>query len=420
MQIQIEKPRLAIPAALLVDDATPIINPLYYFRLQVDRERYEHHERCIPLDFMEQFVEVCQTRGIRGKFTILPYPAGLGDILQGWEGCDRRELEGWLELARTGLTPLFDITPEILTHTLALDLQTRTLIPESEHDWMAKRTRAELVEYMSAALTLLKKAGFHPNGITQPCYFNGSREDYTEAVREAVREAGGPPATFYFIDGYLEGVPAPPPPVMLLDRQRGEAVLSIWDYAHEFFWRTQRPDSHQADRVADQFITADGQSGRLVDLAQSGSWLVFCCHWQSLYSDGSRQGLAALDRVAERLSKIYGPRLLWLTISEIARYRAASEGCQITPLPGADGLAFSLDSALDCPDFTFTLQSPELAGARVGQVSWQVAGETPQDLAQVDGGEGLLSPGVWWQREDRLSICCRLQRGAQILHVHRG
>ena len=447
MHIQIERPRLGIPACLLVDDSTPSINPLYYFRLQVDGERYERHERTIPLDFMEQFVGVCQTRGIRGKFTILPYPAGLGTILTGLEGYDREEMKRWLDLARTGLAPRFDITPEILTHTRALDLRTGTLLPESEHDWMAGHTCEELAEYMGAALKILKEAGFAPGGITQPCYFKGSRPAFVRAVMESIRAVGGPAVTFYFLDDYLGKTPVPPLPVDLLDRQRGEAVLSMVMLAEEYFWPTQRlerqeagwaadqvadlfssalsdlrPESQGAEWVADRFIAADGRSGRLVELAESNGWLVMCCHWQSLYSDGSRQGLAALDKVAERLSRTYGPHLLWMTAGEMARYRAASEGCRIDPLPGTDNWAFNLDAAFDCPDFTFTLQSPDLAEVRMDQVSFQFTGEAPQSLAHAggdDGGDGLLSPGEWRQGkgQDQLSLCVHLQRGAQVLRL---
>jgi hypothetical protein len=442
MQIHIERPRLGVPACLLVDDPAPCINPLYYYRLQVDGERYERHERTIPLDFMEQFVDTCQARGIRGKFTILPYPAGLGSILKGLEGYDRGEMERWLGLARTGLTAQFDITPEILTHTLALDLKTGTMLPQSEHEWMVGRTRDELVEYMSAALKILKEAGFSPSGITQPVNFKGSRPDFVQAVLESIQNVGGPAVTFYFLDDYLGKVPVPPLPIDLLDRQRGKAVLSMVMNADEYFWPTQRlerpktgwsadqvanlfpsalpgmdPESQNAGWVADHFIAADGRSGRLVELADSGGWLVLCCHWQSLYSDGSRQGLAGLDKVAERLSQTLGPRLIWMKPSEIACYRAASEGCQIDPLPDAGSWTFTLDAAFDCPDFTFTLQSPDLAGGRVNQVTWQVAGEEPRPLAQANDMDGLLSPGAWRQEGDRLSLCVRLQRGVQVVRL---
>ena len=153
LNIRIEKPGLGLPISLVVDDGAPCINPLYYFYLQVPMDRHETHEPCIPLDLIEQFADVVQRHAMRGKFTVLPYPAGLGTILAGWDGCDRQEMARWLDVARSAIAPQFDITPEILTHTLALDLRSRTLIPgAAEHIWMADRTQAELTEYMSAAI----------------------------------------------------------------------------------------------------------------------------------------------------------------------------------------------------------------------------------------------------------------------------
>ncbi len=413
MQIQIEKPRLSVPASLIVDDPAPCVNPFYYYRLQVDREGAERHEPRIPLDFLAQFADVCQLRGMRGKFSVLPYPAGLGSILEGWEGCDRAELAAWIELARTRIAPHFDITPEILTHTRALDLGTRALLPQSEHDWMASRTPDELREYMGAALAILKEAGFQPSGITQPVAFDGSRADYARATLESIRAIGGPPVTFYFIDGYFEGPPVPDQEVVLLDRDRGEAVISVIAYCNDYFWPTQHITNKRADQVVDGLISADGRTGRLAELAADGAWLTLVCHWQTLYSDGSRAGLQALDEAAARLARTHGPRLLWLTLGEIARYRAASEGCQMDVWREGDGWTIALDSAFDCPDFTIGL-------GELGRATWHVElsagqGAVPQTLAQNQAEGALLPTGAWRAVGDRVAVCFDLRRGRQTL-----
>jgi hypothetical protein len=415
LQIQIEKPRLGVPASLLVDDPAPCINPFYYFRLQVEREGHERHEPRIPLDFLEQFAGVCRARGMRGKFSVLPYPAGLGSILEGWEGCDRAELEAWLDLARAEIAPRFDITPEIMTHTLALDLRTRTLLPQSEHDWMAERTQDELQAYFGAALAILKQAGFAPTGITQPCYFNGARADYARAVLAAIRAIGGPSVTFYFIDGYFEPPPIPPPEVVLLDRERGEAVVDIVAYCNDYFWSTQRITRQRAEQVVDAVITADGRAGRLAELAAAGAWLLFVCHWQTIYSDGSREGLKALDEIAARLARVHGPRLLWLTTSEVARYRAASEGCRMAVQTSGDGWAIGLDSAFDCPDFTISLPAP--AAQRIDHVVHQVEDAPTQPLSHDPDAGGLLPSRAWRRHSDRVSLCFDLRRGRQVIYL---
>jgi hypothetical protein len=409
LQITVEKPRLSVPASLIVDDPAPCINPFYYYRLQVDREGAERHEPRIPLDFLEQFADVCQAHGMRGKFSVLPYPAGLGSILDGWEGCDRAELAAWLELARTRIAPHFDITPEILTHTLALDLTTGALLPQPEHDWMAGRTLDQLREYMGAALAILKEAGFQPSGITQPVAFAGSRAEYAAATLDAIRAIGGPPVTFYFIDGYFDGPPVPDHEVVLLDRERGAAVVGILAYCNDYFWPTQHITNQRAEQVVDGLISADGRTGRLAELAGARAWLTLVCHWQTLYSDGSRAGLQALDQAAARLERAHGSRLLWLTLSEIARYRAASEACKIGVRAVGSEWLIELDSAFDCPDFTISIplnvpiERVELAGS--------------QALMRDYSTSGLLASNAWRMDAERLSVCFDLRRGRQSLSL---
>jgi hypothetical protein len=417
LQIRIEKPRLGIPASLIVDDPAPCINPFFYFRLQVDREGWERHEQHIPLDFLEQFARVCRSHGIRGKFSVLPYPAGLGSVVEGWEGCDRAELAAWLDLARTAIAPHFDITPEILTHTLALDLKTRALLPQPEHDWMAERTPAELAEYMGAGLAILKQAGFAPTGVTQPCYFNGSRDDYARAVLASIRAIGGPPVTFYFIDAYFDPPPVPAPPVVLLDRERGEAVVSIIADCNDYFWPTQRVTRKSAAEVIDGLITADGRGGRLGELAAAGEWLLFVCHWQTLYSDGSRAGLQALDEATARLERAYGDRLLWMTLGEIARYRAASEACRIELRPGDAGWLLELESAVDCPNFTLGITDTAFGNAQIKQVVWRVADLDGAILRHGQAPDGLLAANTWRQLGERISLCFDLRRGRQTISL---
>jgi hypothetical protein len=413
--IQIEKPRLSVPASLIVDDPAPCINPFYYYRLQVDHEGAERHEPRIPLDFLEQFADLCGAHGLRGKFSVLPYPAGLGSILDGWPGCDRAELAGWLAIARARIAPHFDITPEILTHTLALDLTTRTLLPQSEQDWMADRSPDELTGYMGAALAILKAAGFQPSGVTQPVDFAGSRADYARATLQAMRASGGPALTFFFIDGYFDGPPVPDHEVVLLDRERGEAVVSILAYCNDYFWPTQHVTDRRAEQVVDGLISADGRASRLAELAAAGCWLTLVCHWQTLYSDGSREGLRALDLAAARLQRAYGPRLLWLTLGEITRYRAASVACAIDMRQDREGCTIVLDSPFDCPDFTISLPAPDAANMRYAMLHDDQG--TATLLASDAGSGGLLPANAWRIQAGRLNICFDLRRARQSLLV---
>jgi hypothetical protein len=419
MQIQVEKPRLGIPVSLIIDDAVPCINALYYFHKQVSGKDYENHERLIPLAFLDEFIAVIQKHGIRGKFTVLPYPAGLGTLSEPWEGSDWDERQRWLEKVRTVVAQQFDITPEILTHTLALDLSTRQMLPEAEHLWMAKRSQAELAEYMGAAVHLLQEAGFRPNGITQPCFFNGDKAAYSRAVLAALRPAQADPegtVAFYFSDSFSKEVPPPQPPVTTMDRERGEASVSILDYTDDYFWDGQYPGALQEDEAETRLISADGKSGRIPDLVNSGSWVISTTHWQSQYANGTRRGLRGLDEVANRLERTYGDRLLWVTNSQIARYRAAEESCLFD---WNESGRLKIDSGFACPDFTITLMPDQPGWIEKISVQYPAAAQP----LSADRSTALLGSNSWRQPGSDpacIQVCLDLQRGVQELIITRG
>ena len=76
-----------------------------------------------PSRFATEVADVLQRRGIKGKFTVLPYPAGLGEAFaQGLQGLSAGPTwsAGW-QSCGVRSRPRMDITPEILTHTKAID-----------------------------------------------------------------------------------------------------------------------------------------------------------------------------------------------------------------------------------------------------------------------------------------------------------
>jgi len=266
---------------------------------------------------------------------------------------------------------------------------------------------------------LLRQAGFAPSGITQPVTFKGDRPSYDQAVLEAIRPrpagwGGADPdgtVAFYFIDFWEDKAPVPLHPVVLLNREKGEAVVSMLAYADDYFWDGQYPGQPGYLQMADNLITADGQAGRLVELMRSGAWATFCTHWQSQYANGSRQGLAGLEEVAKRLASTFGPRLLWMTNSQIARYRAAEEALQTAWPARPDPHTLRLDSAFACPDFTLTLA--------VAQPVDRIEVTTPQGAVQVlersAPAGGLMGRGAWQADGERITVCFDLKRGVQTL-----
>src|SRR5579884_897914 len=115
-RVTIERPAGRVPVTLLIDDPCPHINPLHAFRTQVLGEPPDGLAETIPNAFLEEFARWVERAPVRGKFSVLPYPAGLGPITTGWEGYGRDELAEWLAIVRERIMPRFDVTPEVLTH----------------------------------------------------------------------------------------------------------------------------------------------------------------------------------------------------------------------------------------------------------------------------------------------------------------
>lgn len=315
-----------LPICLIIDDPAPVINPLYYFRLQVskmERPQQESGERIlpvIPLELLEQFAEAAARFGVRGKFSVLPYPAGLGSILDGWPGGDKHELEAWLRIAREQVAPLFDITPEILTHTLTLGLDAKELLPVSEHEWSQQQDEETLAHYIAASLEILRLAGFDATGVTSPCDFGRLVEQaYAGAVLRAQREVCGRVLTWYFL--HTDTDPAGKQSHVVFRDDAGGAVVSVVSKYGDFVWEsmeTQEAGSDYVGYLADRCLTSDGNEGQLAALVAAGVPVVFHTHWQSLYSNGRFTGMRALEVVFGRVATVWEDKVEWLKCSALA------------------------------------------------------------------------------------------------------
>ena len=315
-----------LPMCLIVDDPAPIINPLYYFRLQVTKmaepkqQSGEPMPPKVPLELLQRFAQAAEKFGVKGKFSILAYPAGLGSILDGWEGADRKELEAWLRIARERIAPLFDITPEIHTHTLALNLETKKMLPLSEHEWSQQQNEETLTRYIGAALDILRRAGFDATGVTSPCDFGKKVEEaYARAVLNAERKVYGRKLTWYFLhtDTDPKGKASH---VFARDGTDG-AVVSVVSKCGDFAWQTmESPETSEeyVRSVADKYVTEDGSTGHLAALLNAGAPIVFHTHWQSLFSNGRFTGMCAVETMFERVARLWKDRAEWMKCSTFA------------------------------------------------------------------------------------------------------
>jgi hypothetical protein len=313
-----------LPISLIVDDPAPCINPLWYFRNQVRGHAAptcgdgSAMARDIPVDFLKRFAQAASESGIRGKFSVLPCPAGLGPVSGRLEGYPESDVLSWLEVVRAELVPLFDITPEILTHTMALDLDTLTLLDVSEHEWSQDKSRTTLAEYIALGLSILKDVGIDATGVTSPCDFGARVEqEYAGAVLDAQKRVCGRDTTWYFLN--FEKGPTVHHTVMI-DSDEGRCV-GVTAATDDPFWQsmdTDRADEGFVSEMADLMLAEDGLSGRLAELHAHGSPITICTHWQSLYSNGRATGLSALALVAKRVQSVFGNTIEWTLCSEQA------------------------------------------------------------------------------------------------------
>jgi hypothetical protein len=320
---------MALPITLIVDDPAPCLNIFWWHQARRSGTTTPEHRpglpvaRHIPVSFLDRFVDVIGQWGVRGKFTVLPYPAGLGPIDTGWPGCPGAQLQAWIERVQRHVMPLMDITPEILTHAQTLDLDTRTLLPESEREWSAHQSAATLTPYITLALQLLAKVGLPATGVTSPWDFGVHVEgEYQAAIRQSMQSVQGQRQNWYFLHSDTRGTRLRSQVVW---RQGDAWLVSLWAQVDDFCWATMETPATEAGyvaAVADQYLTRDGH-GRLADLFAAGTPMVMVTHWQSLFADGRHTGLAVLDEVARRVAAAWGEQVQWTSCSQLAASVAA-------------------------------------------------------------------------------------------------
>jgi hypothetical protein len=73
---------------------------------------------------------------VKGKYSIVPYPACTGWVNRFIPGWTKRELENSLKLVRDVIVPNWDIHPEMVSHTRVIDIKTGLPYPHATPDYM--------------------------------------------------------------------------------------------------------------------------------------------------------------------------------------------------------------------------------------------------------------------------------------------
>jgi hypothetical protein len=316
---------MTIPISLIIDDGAPLINVFWWHAAEAQKTDAPVQKSGEPIvkdvapDFIRDFAGVISRHGIHGKFSVLPYPAGLGRISEGWPGCDMGALKSWVRTVREDVMPLMDITPEVLTHAKAVDLKSFTLLDENERNWASHQTAATLTPYIATALRMLNEAGLEATGVTSPWDFGREVEaEYQHAILAATKEVNGRGQTWYFLHANPNGTEFLSKVVI---REGDDWLVSIVSQCPDFLWQTMETGETSAAYVrsiADLYLTEDGGKGRLAELFAAGTPMVFHTHWQSMYSNGRRTGLRALEEVGRRVGALWGSQVRWVKCSELA------------------------------------------------------------------------------------------------------
>ncbi|MBL9139703.1 MAG: hypothetical protein JNK85_27790 [Verrucomicrobiales bacterium] len=416
---EVLNPRERVPVSFIIDDSTCLVNLNKFAMPQFDaafeganatyHRNWREWSDEIPDDFVRKFGSWCGEHGVKGKYSIVPYPACVGRLDRELPGWSPRDLQSSLELVRTLMTPNWDIHPEMVTHTRVIDLRTGHPFPDrslkfmENWEWTTGRSTDEIADYLRYALTILKNVGLNCEGITTPGGF-GTRAlpQLAQASLVALRDIFGTEIPHYFRHLYDEGTESVAPRVEYasgLDGADPRCVVSIIACTGDWTggWDNSPPEG------VDRFITADGSRGRLVDVIRRGEPACLLAHWTGIWFNGEETGFRVFQEVVHRLHQRFD-HLEWMKLAEIARYWAARELTRIesTDKPNV----MRLTAPFSCPGFTVrfdrrTEEAPRLLNSA-----------SPQGLAlsEVASSRSLRS-GTWRREGNGAVLCWDLAKG---------
>lgn len=309
---------MKVPVSLIIDDPAPVLSVYYTHHATGFTKDGRPILRNVPVSFLRDFCDVIEKRGIKGKFSVVPMPGNCGDIRTGIEGVSAENLNEWLDLAKTRVAKQFSIGPEMLTHNMAVDLETGAALSMNERDWASTQNRETLTPYIAKAFSILKGVGIESCGVTSPWDFGIEVEDeYAVAISQAAYEVYGAKNAWYFLRGMRNQPNAKP---WIAYEEGDRTLVSIPATTNDHIWQTiETTDTSEefVKKVADELITEDGTSGEWVQVLETGGYPILIAHWQSLVSNGNFTGLRVLDEVARRINERYSDRVEWMDFEEI-------------------------------------------------------------------------------------------------------
>ena len=413
-------PRDRIPLSFIIDDSTCLVNMGHFCIPQFhscypNREVYQKpwwtFPREIPDAFVREFGEWCAEQGVKGKYSIVPYPSCVGWLDRELPGWSRKDLLASIDLVRELMVPNWDIHPEMITHTRVIDLKTGRPFDEISPATMENsypqedKSVDELAAYLAYALQILKNCGLPCEGITTPGGFgNRVKPKLSLAVQQAVRDVyqSEIPHFFKYVIGGDGSTEPSVEHVSGLGTGDLNLTVNIPAGTGDWYGSWEGDVTPQPDRYA----TADASSGRMVELIEKGEPALMLCHWPGMYCNGTKVGFHAFQRNVLSLNDKYGDRTLWMKLSEIARYWAAKELTEVTAIESG----VLLSAPFDCPDFTLKVASIQKRPPKVHHRRNTILFREVQKRSQ-------LFSGTWFHDGESITVCFDLSMGTSTLKL---
>ncbi|HSO86187.1 MAG TPA: twin-arginine translocation signal domain-containing protein [Draconibacterium sp.] len=408
MNVEVVNPKNRVPVSLIIDDSTTLVNMAHYGIPQfaeVFPENYKQDWRKLPREipdsFVREFGEWSAENGVKGKYSIVPYPACTGWVNRFIPGWTKRELEESLKLIRDVIVPNWDIHPEMVSHTRVIDIKTGKPYPQAtpefmeNWEWSQNKSADELAAYQAYALNILKEAGLYCEGLTTPGGYGGRNQDNLAlGTLQAVSDVYNVEISHYFRDLFTEKGKSVAPQVRFtsgLESADPKCVVSILGCTGDWFggWDGLEPGDEN------KFITTDLQTGRMVDVIESGEPAIMVCHWPGIYYNGEKLGFNILKEIKRRLDQKYN-HLTWMKLSEISRYWAAKELTILT----TEENTVKLKAPFAAPDFTLRINA-------------SIKNPTVKNSAPIQQVHKIsdLKTGTFYSEKRETFVCFDLKKG---------
>lgn len=411
-----------VPVSFIIDDSTCLAN-LGHFCLPQFKEAHPTRKiydkpwktwpREIPDSFVREFGEFCREHGVKGKYSIVPYPACVGWLDRSLPGWSRAELRASLALVRDFMTRDWDIHPEMITHTRVIDIKTGRPLPQRDDGsywmenggWCAGRSQDEISSYIAYALQLIKNLDLPCEGFTTPGGFgNPAKEFLSKGGLQAIRSVFSSEVPHYFKYVVTDINQSTQPQVEAAAGIAGDAaecMVNIPSCTGDYLGDWDGSAPNPTDATVEGQVSADFKSGRLVEVINKGEPACFLTHWPGMYANGTGIAFRTFKETVMRLNKGFADQIRWMKLTEIARYWAAKELTAIAVNAGT----VKLKAPFGTPGFTLDIAS----NGRMPVVR-HASGESR--LKEVASRKQLLA-GTWTKSAEagRALVCFDLEKG---------